>query len=60
MRAGKTLYEQTWHADERTGLQLEASLQAGLIGTDNQIEAVKANFEKRVPVFAPAARGAAK
>jgi len=60
VRAGKTLYEQTWHADERTGLQLEASLQAGLIGTGNQIEAVKANFEKRAPVFAPAARGAAK
>ena len=60
VRAGKTLYEQTWHADERTGLQLEASLQAGLIGTGNQIEAVKANFEKRAPVFAPAARGAVK
>jgi hypothetical protein len=32
-------------------------LQAGLIGTGNQIEAVKANFEKRPPVFAPAASG---
>jgi enoyl-CoA hydratase/carnithine racemase len=57
VRAGKTLYEQAWHADERTGLELEASLQAGLIGTGNQIEAVKANFEKRPPVFAPAASG---
>lgn len=57
VRAGKTLYEQAWHADECTGLELEASLQAGLIGTGNQIEAVKANFEKRPPVFAPAASG---
>jgi enoyl-CoA hydratase/carnithine racemase len=57
VRAGKTLYEQAWHADERTGLELEASLQAELIGTVNQIEAVKANFEKRPPIFAPAASG---
>ena len=54
VRAGKTLYEQAWHADARTGLELEASLQAGLIGSTNQIEAVKANFEKRPPSFAPA------
>ena len=54
VRAAKTLYEQAWHADTRTGLELEASLQAGLIGSTNQIEAVKANFEKRPPSFAPA------
>ena len=40
-----------WHADERTGLELEASLQMGLIGRPNQVEAVQANFEKRAPVF---------
>lgn len=54
VRAGKALYEQAWHADTRTGLELEAALQAELIGTANQIEAVKANFEKRAPEFSPA------
>ena len=56
VRAGKALYEQAWHADARTGLELEAALQAELIGTANQIEAVKANFEKRAPSFQPASR----
>ena len=56
VRAGKALYEQAWHADARTGLELEATLQAQLIGTANQIEAVKANFEKRAPAFQPATR----
>ena len=56
VRAGKALYEQAWHADARTGLELEAALQAQLIGTANQIEAVKANFEKRAPTFQPATR----
>jgi enoyl-CoA hydratase/carnithine racemase len=56
VRAGKALYEQAWHADARTGLELEAALQAQLIGTANQIEAVKANFEKRAPAFQSATR----
>ena len=56
VRAGKALYEQAWHADARTGLELEAALQAELIGTANQIEAVKANFEKRAPSFQSASR----
>lgn len=60
VRAGKALYEQSWHADERTGLELEASLQSGLIGSANQVEAVKANFEKRAPAFAPASKLTAK
>lgn len=51
IRAGKTLLEGAWHADERTGLELEASLQTALIGSSNQLEAVKANFEKRPPNF---------
>ena len=33
------------------GLQLEESLQRGLIGKPNQVESVKANFEKRAPKF---------
>ncbi|MEE2785523.1 MAG: crotonase/enoyl-CoA hydratase family protein [Pseudomonadota bacterium] len=51
VRAGKQLLETIWHADERTGLELEASLQVSLIGSPNQVEAVKANFEKRPPEF---------
>jgi enoyl-CoA hydratase/carnithine racemase len=52
VRAGKKLYEDSWHADARTGLEMEAALQTGLIGTPNQIEAIKANFENRAPQFA--------
>jgi hypothetical protein len=35
----------------RDGLVLEEELQRALIGSPNQIEAVRANFEKRAPVF---------
>ena len=51
VRAAKRLLESSWHADERDGLALEASLQAKLIGSPNQKEAVKANFGKRTPRF---------
>ena len=47
VRAAKRLYETGWHAEAREGLELEASLQSGLIGSPNQVEAVKANFGKR-------------
>jgi enoyl-CoA hydratase/carnithine racemase len=52
IRAGKHLLEASWRADEATGLALEASLQGGLIGSPNQLEAVRANFEERAPRFA--------
>lgn len=52
IRAGKRLLEASWHADERTGLELESSLQMALIGSANQVEAITANFEKRAPNFA--------
>ena len=51
VRFGKQLFETSWHADERTGLQLEAKLQGQLIGSNNQVEAIKANFENRSPNF---------
>jgi len=51
VRFGKQLFESTWHADARTGLELEASLQSQLIGTRNQVEAIRANFENRAPDF---------
>ncbi len=51
IRSGKKLFEETWHSDERTGLELETRLQVELIGSDNQLEAIRANFEKRAPNF---------
>lgn len=51
IRSGKRLLEEAWHADERTGLELETKLQVELIGSDNQLEAIHANFEKRAPDF---------
>ena len=51
VRAGKKLFEDSWHADARTGLELEAALQTELIGSANQLEAVTANFQKRAPNF---------
>ena len=51
VRAGKRLLEQSRRADAAAGLRLEETLQRGLIGAPNQVEAVKANFENRAPEF---------
>lgn len=51
IRAGKKLLEDTWHGTPRESLALEEKLQLELIGSDNQVEAIKANFEKRPPKF---------
>lgn len=51
IRSGKRLLDEAWFADERTGLELEARLQSKLLGSPNQIESIKANFEKRIPDF---------
>lgn len=51
IRAGKKLLEESWHSNAAGGLSLEEKLQHSLIGTDNQVEAVKANLEKRAPAF---------
>jgi len=51
IRLGKQLLDASWHADEATGLALEAELQSRLIGSENQLEAIRANFEKRPPAF---------
>ena len=51
IRAGKALFETSWRADARTGLELESKLQVALIGSPNQVEAVKANFENRPAQF---------
>ena len=54
IRFGKQLFEESWHADEATGLAMESRLQTTLSGTENQLEAIKANFENRSPAFGPA------
>jgi len=52
IRAGMKLLEETWHeSDASAGLSLEETLQRKLIGSRNQLEAVKANFDERAPVF---------
>lgn len=52
IRAGKRLLDESDRVPVAEGLALEERLQRGLIGKRNQIEAVKANFEKRPPRFA--------
>lgn len=51
IRAGKALLNESRIASVADGLRMEARLQAGLIGGPNQIEAVRANMEKRAPRF---------
>ena len=51
IRAGKQLLNAAPLSSVAEGLKLEEKLQRGLIGGENQIEAVKANMQKRAPKF---------
>jgi enoyl-CoA hydratase/carnithine racemase len=51
IRADKQLLNAASLVSLEEGLQLEARLQASLIGKPNQVEAAKANLEKRAPSF---------
>lgn len=51
IRAGKRLLEEVFVGDPADGLALEAELQSGLMQQPNQLEAVMANLEKRLPRF---------
>ncbi|MGH0030807.1 MAG: crotonase/enoyl-CoA hydratase family protein [Myxococcota bacterium] len=51
VRAGKQLWNQALDGSIEEGLALEAKLQGTVMGKPNQIEAVKANMEKRTPNF---------
>ena len=51
VRAAKKLLNEVWHGDSARGLLLESELEMTLIGTPNQLEAVSANFAKRMPAF---------
>ncbi len=52
IRAGLRLLNESGLTSVADGLALEEKLQLGLIGRPNQVEAVKANLEKRAPRFA--------
>ncbi len=51
VRAIKKLFNEAPRLDARASLALETELQRGLLGTAEQMEAVRAAFEKREPVF---------
>jgi enoyl-CoA hydratase/carnithine racemase len=51
IRAGKKLLNSSRILSLEEGLKLEATLQRSIIGQPNQVEAVKANLEKRDPSF---------
>ena len=55
VRGAKKLYEDTWHLASRDGLGLEQSIQSQLIGSANQLEAVKAGIAKQPGKFGNAA-----
>ena len=52
VRAAKRMLNQSVELDVAAGLALEESTQRSLIGGANQLEAVRANLEKRPPVYA--------
>lgn len=52
IRGTKRLVNEAWSVSEQEALALEAEIQAGLLGSANQREAVLANMERRKPVFA--------
>lgn len=51
IRAVKHVLRTTWDSSPEEGLRLEERLQTTLIGSPNQVEAVRANLEKRDPKF---------
>lgn len=51
VRAGKRILNAASLAEAEAALALEAKLQGGLLGGDDQREAIRANLEKRPPEF---------
>lgn len=49
---GKYLYNSTWHSEEMAGLQAEERIQAKIVGSPNQTEAVMAQMQKRTANYA--------
>lgn len=51
IRAMKRLFNEAWEMSTEDSLRLEAALQIGVMGGENQREAVAANLERRPPDF---------
>ena len=51
IRSIKQLINSAWKMSDEEALALEAKLQLGVLGEQNQLEAVAANVKKRAPVF---------
>jgi enoyl-CoA hydratase/carnithine racemase len=51
IRGIKALVNEAWQLTEGEALAMEARLQSGIIGAENQMEAVAANLGKRKPEF---------
>ncbi len=51
IRAAKKLLNEVWHGDSARGLLMESELMMKLMGSQNQLEAVTAQFTKRAPNF---------
>lgn len=51
IRGIKSLVNRAWQMSEKDSLAFEAHLQSGIIGADNQVEAVNAKLSKRRPEF---------
>ena len=51
IRAAKRLLNANVFGSRDDGFRLEEQIQRELFGSPNQLEAVQANFEKRVPRF---------
>jgi enoyl-CoA hydratase/carnithine racemase len=51
VRSAKRLFNEAGLGSVQEGFILESELQKKLIGSPNQVEAVRANLEKRAPVF---------
>lgn len=51
IRGIKALVNDAWQVSDADSLAIEARLQSGIIGRENQLEAVSANLHKRKPDF---------
>jgi len=51
IRSIKQLINSEWKMSDEEALALEAELQLGVLGEQNQLEAVAADVKKRAPVF---------
>jgi len=51
IRSAKRLLDTVWHGDPAKGLLMESAMESSLMGKENNVEAIMANFENRAPNF---------